>query len=363
MSNKLIGLAKPDITRKEINAVIRVMRSGNLAQGPEVLAFENEFSETLVTNLHSVAVNSGTSALHLLLLANNIGSGHEVIVPSFSFAATANSVELTGASAVFADIDPSTFCIDPNHVESLISNKTRAIMAVHLYGMPANMPNLVEIAKRHGLLLIEDAAQAHGAMIGDILVGSFADGAAFSFYPTKNMTSGEGGMAVTRDQDAERRIRMLRNQGMEKRYQNELIGFNYRMTDLHAAIGRVQLKKIHKYNSQRVKNAAFFNANLNGVELPIPPIGYKHVYHQYTIRVLGHNRDRFVAELEKLGIGTGVYYPTPIHLLPAYKRSERLKETESACQEVISIPVHPRLTPKELHHISTAVNKVARAGA
>jgi len=363
MSKKMINVASPDIGRKEIRAVKRVMKSGNLAQGGEVLSFENEFSQKLVSNLMSIAVNSGTSALHILLLAHKIGHGDEVIVPSFSFAATANAVELTGAKAVFADIDPHTFCIDPKHVESLITKKTRAIMAVHLYGMPANMPQLVAIAKKHDLLLLEDAAQAHGAMIDGTYVGTFADGAAFSFYPTKNMTSGEGGMIVTYDKNIERLSRMLRNQGMEKRYQNEVVGLNNRMTDVHAAIGRVQLQKIDKYNNYRIENGKFLNENINGVVVPTAPKGYKHVYHQYTIRVVGHDRDKFISELEKRNIGSGVYYPTPIHRLPSYNKSLDLPETEKACREVISLPVHPKLAPGQLHRIIIAVNEIAKAGS
>lgn len=363
MSSEMIDIAKPDIGRREIRAVRKVMKSGNLAQGAEVLAFENEFSNRLVSNLACVAVNSGTSALHILLLTHKIGPGDEVIVPSFSFAATANSVEITGATAVFADIDPRTFCIDPKFVETLVSNRTRAIMAVHLYGMPSNMSELKQIAEKYNLLLLEDAAQAHGAMIGGQYVGTFGDGAAFSFYPTKNMTSGEGGMAVTNDKIHERNLRMLRNQGMEKRYQNELIGLNYRMTDVHAAIGRVQLEKLDEYNSSRIKNANFFNINLDGVVVPQVPKDYKHVYHQYTIRVDGHDRDKFVTELKKLGVGAGVYYPTPIHRLPAYGKHLMLPETEKACKEVISIPVHPRLTQKQVHQIVSAVNALATAGS
>lgn len=359
----MINVASPDIGRKEIRAVKRVMKSGNLAQGPEVLAFENEFSQKLASNYASIAVNSGTSALHILLLAHRIGRGDEVIVPSFSFAATANSVELTGAKAVFADIDPHTFCIDPKVVESLITKKTRAIMAVHLYGMPSNMKQLIAIANKHNILLLEDAAQAHGAMIDKTYVGTFADGAAFSFYPTKNMTSGEGGMIVTYDKDIERLARMLRNQGMEKRYANEVVGLNNRMTDIHAAIGRVQIKKIDKYNNYRIENANFLNDNLKGVVVPKAHKGYKHVYHQYTIRVVGHDRDQFAKELEKRGIGSGVYYPTPIHKLPSYMSKANLPETDKAAREVLSLPVHPKLSPGELHRIVIAVNEIAQAGS
>lgn len=359
----MINIANPDIGRAEIKAVKRVMKSGGLAQGPEVLAFEQEFSKKLVSGMHSVAVNSGTSALHLMLLAHSIGRGDEVIVPSFSFAATANSVALTGAKPVFADIDISTYCIDPKSVESLITSKTKAIMVVHLYGMPANMRAIKAIAKKHNLLVFEDAAQAHGAMINGVYAGTFGDGAAFSFYPTKNMTSGEGGMITSDNMEIDRRLRMLRNQGMEKRYQNEIVGFNCRMTDIHAAIGRVQLKKIDRYNNYRIENAKYMNENLEGVIVPVTPKGYKHVYHQYTIRVEGHDRDKFVKELEKAGIGSGVYYPTPIHKLPSFNTRDKLPMTALAATQVVSLPVHPKLSTKELHQIVIAVNKIAKAGS
>ena len=253
MSKKMINVASPDIGRKERKAVDKVLKSGGLAQGPQVLAFENEFSAAVVSNFRSIAVNSGTSALHIMLLAYGIGKGDEVIVPSFSFAATANAVALTGAKPVFVDIDPKTFCIDPKAVDAAVTHKTRAVMAVHLYGMPANMNELISVVNKYDILLFEDAAQAHGASIDGNMVGTFGDAAAFSFYPTKNMTSGEGGMIVVYDETIDRRCRMLRNQGMEKRYQNELIGLNNRMTDIHAAIGRIQLKKLKKYNNYRIQ--------------------------------------------------------------------------------------------------------------
>lgn len=363
MSEKMINVASPDIGRAEMRAVKRVMKTKNLAQGPEVLAFEKEFSQKLVLNTPSIAVNSGTSALHVLLLAHQIGRGDEVIVPSFSFAASANAVELTGAKAVFADIDPHTFCIDPIYVESLITKKTKAIMAVHLYGMPANMIQLIAIANKYGILLLEDAAQAHDASIDKVPVGTFADGAAFSLYPTKNMTSAEGGMIVTANSKVERLSRMLRNQGMEKRYQNEIIGFNYRMTDINAAIGRVQLKKLYRYNNLRMENAKFMNENLANVIAPLAPKGYRHVYHQYTIRVVGHDRDQFAKELEKRKIQSGVYYPTPIHALPSYNRKLDLPETDKASREVLSLPVHPNLSVRDLHRIVIAVNYIAKAGS
>ena len=222
MKNSHIPIAKPIIGRDVRRAVNKVLRSGNLTQGPEVLAFEREFS-LLVNERECVAVNSGTSALHIALLSLGIGVGDEVIVPSFTFAATANSVALTGAKPVFVDIDISTYNIDSNLIEKAITPLTKAIQVVHLYGLPADMIRIVEIAKRHNLLIIEDAAQAHSASINDQPVGTFGDAAAFSFYPTKNMTSGEGGMIVFKDKEPARIARLYRNQGMEKRYQNCLL--------------------------------------------------------------------------------------------------------------------------------------------
>ena len=354
----MINIAKPIMGTEEIDAVSRVMSGGGLAQGPEVVAFEREFSD-VVAGRECIAVNSGTSALHLGLLAHGIGVGDEVIVPSFTFAATANSVRLTGAIPVFADILLDTYCIDPLHIEALITNKTKAIMAVHLYGQPADISSLQKLAEKHHLLFIEDAAQAHLAEFNGEPVGAFGAFAAFSFYPTKNMTAGEGGMIVTADKNAERTSRLLRNQGMERRYENELVGFNNRMTDIHAAIGRVQLRKLPNWTQKRKENAKFYDENLVGVVTPNVPELNSHVYHQYTIRVSNGNRDRFSEELEKRGIGNGVYYPIPVHRLPSFDLQLDLPNTELACKTVLSIPVHPALTQSELESIVHHVNYVA----
>lgn len=358
----LIPPAQPIIGAEEREAVDRVMRSGMLAQGPEVAAFEKEFSP-FVNGRHCVAVNSGTSALHMAFLAVGIGQGDEVIVPSFSFAATANSVSLTGATPVFADIEEDYFNIDPGHVEALITPRTKAIMPVHLYGHPANMSALKAICEKHNVLLLEDAAQAHAATFGGIPVGAFGLAASFSFYPTKNMTSGEGGMVTTPSDEVARNVRLLRNQGMERRYENEVVGFNTRMTDIHAAIGRVQLTKLMGWTKQRQDNAAFLSANISGVVVPPVAPEATHVYHQYTIRVVDHSRDRFAEELTKLGVGSGVYYPTPIHRLPSFGLSLDLPTTESVAKQCLSLPVHPSLSKSDLEKIVESVNSVAKAGA
>lgn len=357
----MIPAAKPIIGDDERAAVDRVLRSGMLAQGPEVAAFEAEFSAH-VGGRHCVAMNSGTSALHLGFIAAGIERGDEVIVPSFSFAATANSVVLAGGVPVFADIDPKTFNIDPDHAESLITKKTKAIMPVHLYGHIAAMDRFAEISSKHGVQIIEDAAQGHLASFNGRNAGEFGTVASFSFYPTKNMTAGEGGMVVTEDAEIARTLRLLRNQGQEIRYQNEVIGFNTRMTDIHAAIGRVQLGKLPGWTKTRQENAAYLDANLKGVVTPFLAPGTTHSYHQYTIRIPGgsaERRDAFMAGITERGVGCGVYYPTPIHRLPSFKMDLTLPQTDLVVKECVSLPVHPSLSKADLDTIVSVVNEVA----
>ena len=357
----MIPAAKPIIGDDERAAVDRVLRSGMLAQGPEVAAFEAEFSAH-VGGRHCVAMNSGTSALHLGFIAAGIERGDEVIVPSFSFAATANSVVLAGGVPVFADIDPKTFNIDPDHAESLITKKTKAIMPVHLYGHIAAMDRFAEISSKHGVQIIEDAAQGHLASFNGRNAGEFGTVASFSFYPTKNMTAGEGGMVVTEDAEIARTLRLLRNQGQEIRYQNEVIGFNTRMTDIHAAIGRVQLGKLPGWTQTRQENAAYLDANLKGVVTPFLAPGTTHSYHQYTIRIPGgsaERRDAFMAGITERGVGCGVYYPTPIHRLPSFKMDLTLPQTDLVVKECVSLPVHPSLSKADLDTIVSVVNEVA----
>ena len=339
---------------EEESAVLRVLRSGHVVQGQEVAAFEAEFAG-LVDARPCVAVNSGTSALHLALLAAGIGPGDEVIVPSFTFAATANSVAITGAAPVFADIDPVTFCLEPASVEAALSPRTAALVPVHLYGQPAHAIALSELASRHGLLFVEDACQAHGALAGDRPVGAIGDYAAFSFYATKNMTAGEGGMVVCADDASARKVRLLRNQGMEERYRNEVIGLNNRMTDLAAAIGRVQLGRLPDWNRARQAIAARYDRELVGVTTPAVAPDVIHVYHQYTIRVA--LRDELQRSLRGHGIGAEAYYPVPVHQLPAYAASRELPATESAAREVLSLPVRPSLSEADLEYVVARVNE------
>lgn len=363
MSRKLISLAKPAIGYRERRAVDKVLKSGMLAQGPEVEAFEQEFSEAVVGGRSCVAVNSGTSGQHLALLAAGIGPGDEVIVPSFTFAATANSVALTGATPVFADISLADYCLDPDSVRSAITSRTVGIMPVHLYGHPAPMAALTQIAKQHSLGVFEDAAQAHLAEVDGKRVGTFGQFAAFSFYPTKNMTSGEGGMVVCEDETFARKVRLLRNQGMEIKYQNEVIGLNNRMTDIHAAIGRVQLRKLPRWTRIRREHADKISAGIIGTEKPIISSEVLHAYHQYTIRVRT-DRDAFKQQLrERFGIASDVYYPTPNHLLPSlrdYPSVDDLPNTLQACKEVLSLPIHPKLSGSDVKRIVQAVNLLSR---
>jgi len=357
-----IPAARPLIGEEERSAVDRVLQSGMMAQGPEVAAFESEFS-AIVADRPCIAVNSGTSGLHMALIAAGIKQGDEVIVPSFTFAATANTVALTGAIPVFVDIDPQTFNINPLLIEAAITPRTRAIQPVHLYGQPAAMNEIMAIAARHNLLVIEDAAQAHMATLEGRPVGSFGIAGVFSFYPTKNMTSGEGGMISTATNEVARQCRLLRNQGMEKRYENEIVGFNTRMTDIHAAIGRVQLAKLSGWTAQRRRNAKFFDENLKNVIVPYVAPSAVHVYHQYTIRIPGNSRDEFALEMTKRGVGNGVYYPIPVHKLESFGLKMELPETTRACKEVLSIPVHPSLSQGELETIVSVINSIAGAGA
>jgi perosamine synthetase len=361
LTDEPIPPARPVIGDAEIDAAVRVLRSGRVVQGPEVAAFEQEFS-AMVSGRECVAVNSGTSALQLTLMALGIGPADEVVVPSFSFAATANAVRLVGAEPVFADIEPRSFCLDPDAVAAAIGPRTAAIMPVHLYGHPAAMDRLGLLAERHGLAVVEDACQAHGATLAGQPVGAFGAAGCFSFYPTKNMHALEGGMVTTADPALARTIRLLRNQGMEQRYANEIVGANMRMTDVAAAIGRVQLERLPEWTEQRRANAKFLDAAIT--EAIIPPVAdtVRHVYHQYTVRVPG-DRDAAQRQLAAGGVGSAVYYPTPIHRLKPYlgadgRPSADLPVTDQAAAEVLSLPVHPSLTERDLERIAAAVNSL-----
>jgi dTDP-4-amino-4,6-dideoxygalactose transaminase len=355
----MIPIAKPLLGKEEIDAVTEVLNSGMIAQGPKVEEFELAFSEYTGSE-YAAAVNSGTAALHIALLAHGIGKEDEVITSPFSFIATANSILYTGAKPVFADIEPNTFNIDPERIKEKITSRTRAIMPVHLYGHPADMKAIMEIADDNKLIVIEDACQSHGAECLGKKVGSFGTGA-FSFYPTKNMTTSEGGMLTTDEKEIAEKAKMIRAHGSKIRYLHEMLGFNLRMTDIAAAIGLVQLGKLNKFTEARQGNAAMLSAGLKGLPGLVPAItkaGCTHVFHQYTVRA--EKRDQLAAFLKERDIGTGVHYPTPIHKQPYYKElgyRDSMPVSEKAVEEVLSLPIHPALSGVDIQRIIDATRE------
>jgi len=354
---KSVKLNSPVIGYSERRAAGKVLKSGQLAQSKEVSEFEDSFSD-FVEGRYCIAVNSGTSALHTIFVSLGIGPGDEVLVPNFTFAASANSVAITGAKVILVDVDIRTFTIDINDLVSKISSRSKAILVVHLYGLPGNMPEILKVSQERGLFVVEDAAQAHLAEIQAKRVGTFGVAAAFSFYPTKNMTSCEGGMIVTSEEYIRDFSKKFRNQGMLKRYENEIVGLNYRMTEIHAAIGVRQLRKIVSWTQRRQDNAAYLSERLkNYVEVPFVPEGYSHVFHQYTIKVT-NNRETFIQKLWGHGIASDVYYPFLISDLPSFKSSHLhnpFPVSRKLSETVLSLPVHPKLSTKDLKRVCHAV--------
>jgi len=354
----MIPISKPLIGKEEIEAVISVLESGQLAQGPRVLEFEEHFAAFCGVR-HAIATSSGTTALVAALLAHGIGPGDEVITTPFTFVASANSILATGAKPVFADIGEDSYNIDPDLLAAKITSRTKAILPVHLYGYPCDMDAIMQIAESHGLAVIEDACQAHGAAIRGQKVGSFGTGC-FSFYPSKNMTTAEGGMITTDDDEIAERTRLIRNHGQSETYHHVAPGYNFRMTELQAALGLVQLDKLPEWTRKRIENASYLSERLSNVPTPQVREGYLHVYHQYTVRV---ERDRDVA-LEKLaeaGIGARVYYPLPVHQQPFYRRlgfEDSLPVAERMSEQVLSLPVHPALTQEDLDRIASEVARL-----
>ncbi len=359
-TNMGVGIAKPLLGEEEISAVSKVIRSGMIASGPETKKFEEEFAEYVGAEF-ACAVSNGTTALSVSLSACGIGPGDEVITSPFTFVATANSILSCGATPVFADIEDDSFNLSPDSVRNLISDKTRAIIPVHLYGLPAKMPEFEEIAEEIGGYVVGDAAQAHGAKIFDRPVGSWGSMECFSFYPTKNMTTGEGGMITTNDSEANKLVRSILNHGRTNStlgtYEHERFGLNCRITDIASAIGRVQLSKLPDFNLKRRQNAKMYSNKLSrqeGISIPNVPENYNHAWHQYTIKV--ENRDNLKDKLADQGIGTGIYYPRPLY---HYKHLSNFPSicpmAERISKQVISLPVHPSVTPDWIEKISEII--------
>jgi dTDP-4-amino-4,6-dideoxygalactose transaminase len=352
--------------RGEIDeAVARVLENAHYILGPEVAAFEAEFAQYQQAK-HAIGLNSGTSALHLALLAAGVGPGDEVITVPFSFIATAAAIVYSGARPVFVDIDPVTFNMDPARIEAAITPRTRAIMPVHLYGQPADLDPILEIARRCGLAVIEDAAQAHGAEYRGRRVGAIGDIGCFSFYPAKNLGAcGEGGAVVTDRADYARAIRLLRDWGSEKKYVHSMHGYNYRLEGLQGAILRVKLRHLDAWTGTRARNASLYHELLTNTEAVLPRTsdGVRHAWHCYTIRVAA--RDQVQQELLSLGVQTGVHYPIPIHLQPAYANlgygPGDFPEAERAAAEVLALPIHSELTEAQVREVAAAVKQTLSA--
>lgn len=369
---KRILINKPIIGNDEIRAVAKVLRSGFLTEkrgcGPFVTSFERAFSKYIETR-YAVAVNNGTSALHAALLAAGVGPNDEVIVPSLTFVATAEVVVLAGAKPIFVDINPETYCIDPNEIEGAITRRTKAIIPVHLYGLTANINSILKIARDFGLVVIEDAAQAHGAEYKGVKAGALGDMACFSFYGSKNMTTGEGGMITTNKREFAETLGMIRNHGEGKGYQSIILGNNYRMPEFVAAIGLTQLLKLPHFLESRKKNAEYLLEELREQKkfrMPVVPKGYKHAWYVFTIRIKGANaarRNNVVNRIRERRVDAQVYYPKPVHKMAFYQKRYGkiiLPKTETTARQVLSLPVHPGLGEKELQRIVYAVKNAVK---
>jgi perosamine synthetase len=358
-----IPIAKPIIGHEEIKAVRDVLQSGMLTQGEEVKKFEERFSAYIGVK-NSIAVSNGTIALDLALKALDLHPGDEVISPAFTFIATSNSILYQGLKPVFSDVDPETFNIDPESLSERITPKTKAVVGVHLYGQPFDLKAVQQICDDKDLKLIEDCAQAHGAEYEGKKVGSFGAGC-FSFYPTKNMTTGEGGMITTDDGALAARLRLLRNHGDAGKYNHVILGYNYRMMNIQAAIGLVQLARLEEFTCKRIGNAELLNRNIRikGLTKPYKAANVRHVYHQYVVKVeddFPASREKLMSFLQEKGIGSAVHYPRPIYEQPLYREMQRdwprCPVAEDVSKRVLSLPVHPSLGQEDLEYIANTLN-------
>lgn len=363
-----IPLVSPMVGEEEIEAVNRVLRSGQLAQGPETAAFEEEFAHVAGVK-HAVAVNSGTAAIHAALAAAGVMRGDRVVTTPFTFAATATPILMQSGVPVFVDIDPQTFNADIAHLSEAVDEKTKAVIAVDLFGLPVDRAGIDQL-KARGVTVIEDACQAVGASRDGRNAGAIGHAGCFSLYATKNIMTGEGGMLTTDDDAIAAAAKRFRQHGQGERYEYLSLGYNYRMTDLAAAIGRVQLSRLQFINDRRRENAAVYDkalAGVAGVRTPFVPSATTHVYHQYTILVdgaqtkNGANRDAVRGALNARGIGSGVYYPTPLHVNPLFKdfgfKAGDFPNAERAAQQVLALPIHPRITAEMAEEVAAAIRE------
>ncbi len=361
MIPKLDLKAQYETIKEEINkAVAKVVKSGQYILGPEVKAFEKEIASYCGTN-YAIGVASGTDALLLSLIACGVKPGDEVITTTFSFIATADSIVRAGAIPIFVDINPSTFNVDESKIEPKITVKTKAILPVHLFGQPAAMDKIMELAEKYDLKVIEDCAQALGATVASQKVGSFGSAGCLSFFPSKNLgCMGDGGMVVTNNKEIAEKIRILRTHGANTKYQSEIIGFNSRLDEIQAAVLRVKLKYLDKWIQKRQEISDSYNAGLKDtlVKIPFVDSGVRHVFNQYTIRTA--KRDELSQSLEKKNIGSSVYYPTPFHMQEAFKylgkKEGSFPEAEQAAREVLSLPIYPELTDEQIKELTSSIS-------
>ena len=363
-----VPISKPLLDDRDINRVVEVLKSGNLAQGERVREFEKRFAVYLGVK-YAVAVVNGTAALDLALRVIGIREGDEVITTPFTFIATANCVLYQGGRPIFVDIDGKTFNINPELIEKRVGKRTKAIVPVHLFGNPADMDSIMQIARDKSLFVIEDAAQAHGATIGSKKVGTFGDLSVFSFYATKNMTTGEGGMITTNNADFAARLGLLRDHGQERRYEHIMLGYNLMMTDIQAAIGIGQLERLEEMNAKRISNANYLSSHLSEISHIITPYtkkGYRHVFHQYALLVdLGFpvSRDSVLHALVEHGIGARPCYPKPIYAQPLYRDmgyADHCPVTEQVIPQMLQLPIHPSVSRENLEEMVSVIKDCAR---
>lgn len=355
----MISISRPQFDEQELTLLREVLESGIIAQGPKVAALEGLFAQLCGTT-YALAVANGTAALHIALLAHGIGPGDEVITTPFTFIASANSILFTGARPRFVDIRSDTFNIDVEKIEAAITPRTKAIMPVHLYGLMADMEPILKLARQYNLAVIEDAAQAHGATYHGQRAGSLGTGC-FSLYATKNMTTGEGGMITTNNPEIAEKVKLLRAHGSKVRYYHDILGYNFRLTDLHAAVGIAQYHKLTQFNQRRRHNAEFLNQHLSRVVTPTEPEGCQHVWHQYTVRLVDGDRDVAIKKLAEAGVGTGIFYPVPVYRQKVYVDlgyTDYLPVTEEVTRQVFSLPIHPALSSADLETIVAAVESL-----